>query len=243
MLSAGPYSRSIEAAAHTPITFAHRGASAHVAGNTLESFRLALRLGATGLESDVRLTSDGVPVLHHDRRVKGGMRRRPVGSLSRARLPLTVLSLEELFAACGSKFELSLDVCDAEAVEPVIDVARAAGDDALGRLWLCHRDWELLSQWRTRFPEVRLVNSTRISTMRPGPEKRAAQLAGAGIDAVNLHHEEWSAGHVALFHRFNRLTFAWDAQHERVVKALVHMGIDGIYGDHVDRLVEAIGAG
>ena len=36
---------------HPPIAFGHRGARAHAPENTLESFRLALRLGATGLES------------------------------------------------------------------------------------------------------------------------------------------------------------------------------------------------
>ena len=49
-----------------PIGFAHRGARAHAPENTLEAFRLALRLGATGLESDVWLTADGVAVLDHD---------------------------------------------------------------------------------------------------------------------------------------------------------------------------------
>ncbi|MDQ1372669.1 MAG: glycerophosphoryl diester phosphodiesterase, partial [Actinomycetota bacterium] len=49
-----------------PIGFAHRGARAHAPENTLEAFQLALKLGATGLESDVWLTHDGVPVLDHD---------------------------------------------------------------------------------------------------------------------------------------------------------------------------------
>ena len=42
-----------------PYAFAHRGARAHAPENTLEAFTLALRLGATGLESDVWLTADG----------------------------------------------------------------------------------------------------------------------------------------------------------------------------------------
>ena len=40
-----------------PIMFAHRGARAHAPENTLEAFALGLRLGATGLESDVWLTA------------------------------------------------------------------------------------------------------------------------------------------------------------------------------------------
>src|SRR5436189_6205813 len=42
-----------------PIGFAHRGARAHAPDNTIEAFSLALRLGATGLETDLWLTSDG----------------------------------------------------------------------------------------------------------------------------------------------------------------------------------------
>ena len=63
-----------------PIAFAHRGASAHARPNTLEAFRLGLRLGATGLESDVWLTADGIPVLDHDGRVRHGVRRWPIAT-------------------------------------------------------------------------------------------------------------------------------------------------------------------
>jgi glycerophosphoryl diester phosphodiesterase len=46
----------------------------------------------------------------------------------------------------------------------------------------------------------------------------------------------------ALFHRFGRYGFGWGAQHERIIKDLVRMGIDGVFSDHVDRLVEAMGS-
>ena len=55
-----------------PIAFAHRGARAHAPENTIEAFKLGLRLGATGLESDVWLTADGIPVLDHDGVVRAG---------------------------------------------------------------------------------------------------------------------------------------------------------------------------
>ena len=56
-----------------PIGFAHRGARAHAPENTLEAFALALRLGATGLESDAWLTADGEVVLDHDGVVRVGL--------------------------------------------------------------------------------------------------------------------------------------------------------------------------
>jgi glycerophosphoryl diester phosphodiesterase len=208
--------------------------------NTLECFRLGLRLGATGLESDVWLTADGVPVLDHDGRVKVGLRSRPVASLERSALPSHVPTLEDLYADCGTDFELSLDLKDPAAAPAVAAVARAAGNGAPGRLWICHPDWELLAGWREELADVRLVDSTRLRDMRQGPERRAAQLSSAGIDAVNMHYADWTGGLTTLFHRFGRLAFGWDAQHERVLRSLVRMGIDGVYSDHVDRMVDVI---
>ncbi|MGH2684864.1 MAG: glycerophosphodiester phosphodiesterase, partial [Actinomycetota bacterium] len=95
-----------------PIAFAHRGARAHAPENTIEAFELALRLGATGLESDVWITSDGVCVLDHDGVVGSVLRRRSIASVRRDQLAGHIPSLEVLYEACGSVFELSLDVKD-----------------------------------------------------------------------------------------------------------------------------------
>jgi glycerophosphoryl diester phosphodiesterase len=49
-----------------PLVIGHRGASALAPENTLVSFKRALEDGAAGVELDVRLASDGVPVVIHD---------------------------------------------------------------------------------------------------------------------------------------------------------------------------------
>lgn len=49
-----------------PFVWAHRGVSSVHLGNSIEAFALALDQGADGVELDVRLTSDGVPVVLHD---------------------------------------------------------------------------------------------------------------------------------------------------------------------------------
>ena len=223
-----------------PIGFAHRGARAHAPENTLEAFRLAVRLGATGLESDVWLTADGEAVLDHDGVVGGLLRRRPIASLTRAELPEHIPTLEELYAEVGTGLDLSLDVKDPAAFDRTVEVARAAGGGAPERLWLCHHRWEQVAAWRSAAPDVRLVDSTFLGRMPEGPEQRAAALAEAGIDAVNLHHSEWTGGLTALFHRFEVLCFGWDAQHDRILDDLLHAGVDAVYSDHVDRLVEAL---
>jgi glycerophosphoryl diester phosphodiesterase len=49
-----------------PLVFAHRGGCALGPENTLAAFDLGMQAGADGLELDVHLSADGVPVVHHD---------------------------------------------------------------------------------------------------------------------------------------------------------------------------------
>ena len=54
---------------HIPLIVAHRGASAAEAEHTKAAYELALQVGADGVETDVRLTSDRQLVCIHDRSV------------------------------------------------------------------------------------------------------------------------------------------------------------------------------
>src|SRR3954463_5055761 len=89
-----------------PLGFAHRGASAHARENTIGAFRLALAMGAPGIETDVWMTADDVPVLHHD----GTVRRRPLSTMRLGDLPPWLPRLADLFDGCGTDFDLSLDL-------------------------------------------------------------------------------------------------------------------------------------
>jgi glycerophosphoryl diester phosphodiesterase len=222
-----------------PIGFAHRGARAHAPENTIEAFVLAARLGATGLESDVWLTADGVPVLDHDG-VFGRLRRRRIGDVVRSALPSYVPALADLYEQVGTTLPLSLDVKDEAAFEAVVGLAEEAG--AADRLFLCHHDRELVATWRRRSEEVILVDSTRLHRIREGPERRAMTLRSDGIDCVNLHESDWSAGLATLFHRFGIECLGWDAQQRRQLDDLLAKGVDGVYSDHVDRMVDALDA-
>jgi glycerophosphoryl diester phosphodiesterase len=52
-----------------PLNVAHRGASGEAPENTLAAFELALRQGAGGIELDVHLSSDRIPMVIHDPRL------------------------------------------------------------------------------------------------------------------------------------------------------------------------------
>jgi glycerophosphoryl diester phosphodiesterase len=58
-----------------PLIIAHRGASALAPENTLAAFERAFDDGAAGLELDVRLARDGVPVVIHDSTLRRTARR------------------------------------------------------------------------------------------------------------------------------------------------------------------------
>ncbi len=219
------------------VLFAHRGARAHERENTLAAFELAVRLGATGLESDVWVTADGVAVLDHDGVVGGRLRRRPIASVDRSALPDHIPSLEELYRTVGADLPLSLDVKDAAAFGPTLEVAEAHG--ATAQLWLCHDDLATLAGWRPDCPGSVLVHSTFVGLLDGGCERHAADLRAAAVDAVNLHHSEWNPGRIALYRRFQRRVLAWDAQHGRTLHQLLDWGVDGLYSDHVDRMVDA----
>ena len=223
-----------------PIGFAHRGARAHAPENTLEAFELALRLGATGLESDVWITADGVAVLDHDGVVGSLLRRKRIRDLRRSDLPPHIPELAELFASFGTDFELSLDVKDPAAGAPTVAVAASADPTMPSRLWLCDDDLDRMVAWREVSPHVRLVDSTRLARLKQGPERLGAQLQAQRIDAVNLHQSDWTGGLVTLFHRFGIFAFGWDAQFDRTLDGLLRMGIDGVFCDHVDRMVDAL---
>lgn len=229
---------NVDSLQRPPIAFAHRGARAHAPENTLEAFKLARKLGATGLESDVWITADGEAVLDHDGVVRSGLRRRDIRDVERSALPDHMPTLAQLYETCGTDFDLSLDVKDEKAFARTVAVADSFG--ATSRLWLCHPDWKVVAEWREHSATVRLVDSTRLRRISEGPERRAATLQKAGVDALNMHWTDWNAGLVTLLHRFERRAFAWDAQQPRALALSFSYGIDGVYSDHVDRLMTAL---
>jgi len=208
--------------------------------NTIEAFTLGLKLGASGLESDVWLTADGIAVLDHDGIVKRGLRRKSIADVLRADLPAHIPTLDELFVNCGTDYHLSLDLKDPGAAGVVIEAAKARDPSMISRLWLCEPNLERAIELRTNFEDVKILQSTRLEKLKEGPERRADTLAQNGIDGINLHRTDWSGGLVALFHRFGLVAFGWDLQFEHDLRPAFRMGLDGIYSDHVDVMTDAL---
>ncbi|MBX3191413.1 MAG: glycerophosphodiester phosphodiesterase [Labilithrix sp.] len=121
------------------IVLGHRGGRGHgwPPENTLAAFARAIDEGADGVELDVRLTADGVPVVLHDPTlayVTEGEDRRPVHRMARADLPrlegdAEIPSLEEALDALRGKIvnvELKADVAGSARLGHVPDRLRLA---------------------------------------------------------------------------------------------------------------------
>src|SRR5438270_2841197 len=136
------------------IGFAHRGGPLNRADeNTLVAFERALALGAGGIESDVLLTADGVPVLVHAGISVRGPR---ISQMRRADLPARIPSLRDVYQRCGGEFDLALDMAAPAAASEVIRIADEFG--AAHRLWLTYWRLPALAEWRRRWPTVKLVH-------------------------------------------------------------------------------------
>jgi glycerophosphoryl diester phosphodiesterase len=82
-----------------PLIIGHRGASAVAPENSMAAFEAAIAAGADGIEFDVRLSRDSVPVIIHDDTLQRthGLRRRVVDLTAEELRSVGVPSLRDLF--------------------------------------------------------------------------------------------------------------------------------------------------
>ena len=223
-----------------PVAFARHTPGPDAPEDTLAFFRGALARGATGLACEIHLTEDAEAVVHDGPVLRLGLRRRPLSSLPAAGLPPSILRLAQLYETCGTDFHLAATLGDQRAAEVVTAVARQAGGDAEATLWLCSSEWRQAASWRSCSDRAHLVEVTRLRSLDDGPERRAARLAAAGINAIELRDTDWNAGLTTLFHRFGVLALAGATPHRHRLDAVLDVGVDGVSSDRVDVMAAAM---
>lgn len=112
-------------AAKRPLIFGHRGASMHAPENTLSAFRLALEMGADGIELDITPSAEGVPMIIHDPNLerttsgKGDVRQLSAAEIQKYDAGIKfgskyagerVPTLQEVFEAFGNRTRYNLDM-------------------------------------------------------------------------------------------------------------------------------------
>jgi glycerophosphoryl diester phosphodiesterase len=215
--------------------FAHRG-GALGPDNTLATFTAALAQGARGLETDAWLSSDGAVVLDHDG-VAGGGGRQPIAQIRRDELPAHMPTLDELYDTCGTDFELAVDVKTAAVAEAVVAVAQ--------RYTVAERVWVVAPQpsHLESLDGAHRAVTLRGNVIRSGRRRAALALARAtGVEAINARWMWWTRSLVDEVHALGLLAFGYDAQQNASLRRAMSIGLDGVFSDHVDRMVAAIAA-
>lgn len=104
------------------LVLSHRGYHRSCPENTLEAFEQAVAVGVNGIETDIRLDADGVPILFHDRIAPTGA---PVASLTQEELSeflgYSVPSLESALDSFSQPL-WNLEIKEAAAVAGTLSV-------------------------------------------------------------------------------------------------------------------------
>lgn len=215
--------------------FAHRG-GALGPDNTLATFALALAQGARGLETDAWLSQDGAVMLDHDG-LAGSSGREPIAEVRRDELPAHIPTLDELYNTCGTDFDLAVDVKTADVAAAVVAVAQRY--NVVERVWVVAPQPSHLESLHGAHRAV----TVRGNVMRSGRRREALTHArDTGVEAINARWMWWTRALVDEVHAMEMLAFGYDAQRRPSLARSVRIGLDGIFSDHIDRMVAAIAA-
>ncbi|WP_432083377.1 glycerophosphodiester phosphodiesterase [Streptomyces sp. WAC 04229] len=223
-----PPLRDVTAVAHRGDPYRHRE-------NTLDSLRSALDRGADAVETDVRLTRDGVPVLLHDETLKRlWEHERPLRSLSaeevRGLTAGRVPTLAEALAATdGSRLMLDLPGAPGErAVRRIVDVVRECG--AEDRVYYTAGPVAMLAV-RAADPAAEIA-----LTWTTSAPPRAALLAAVRPRWLNYRFGLVDRALSDRVHTDGYLLSVWTPDTRRTMRRLIALGADSITTNRVDVL-------
>lgn len=216
--------------------FGHRGASAHARENTLEAFALALEQGADGVELDVRMTADGVLVVHHDPDIDA---RSPLHLLERSQLPTWVPTLDDVLDAFAA-YSLNVEVksLPGEAAHDPAEALAAAVAERLvgwpGELVVSSFNETALDRVREVAPGVPTAQLTLPVWDQIEWVERAAQR---GCVAINPHHLSVNAELCAAAHDHGLAVHTWTVDDPDRMVWLAGCGVDAIITNAPDAAV------
>jgi len=215
----------------------------------MAAFRLAVGHGYRYLETDVRATRDGVPVLMHDAtlaRLTG--RPQAVAGLTWAELREVriggrepVATLPELLAAFPDA-RLNIDVKSDEAVGPTLAAVRAArAEDRVCLASFSDRRIRRIrrlagpqvatscSSWEVILLMVSPWRQVRSTGRRRGASSVQVPRRSRGVRVI-------SERFVARAHQAGLQVHVWTIDDEQTVRELLDLGVDGLITDRIDVL-------
>ncbi len=250
-----------------PLNIGHRGAAGEAPENTLAAFDLAARQGADGIELDVHLSADGVPVVIHDPRLERttsgsgrvrehsatALRRLSAGSWFNRRYPsrararyasLKIPLLSEVLEWAREKKRLAfVEIKEGGNVYPGIEAKVLAEIERSGTAPLT----TVISFHLPTLQRVRRMDSRiplGIDFTRPILALRRAKAIAA--DSVLPHWAFASRRFIRRSHRAGIHVLVWDADQSKIdlrprwMRRKISDGVDGIITSFPARLAEIL---
>jgi len=236
-----------------PVVVAHRGASDYAPENTLAAVRLAIEMGSDGVEHDVCVTKDGVPILMHDLtldRTTTGTGKVADHTLAEIReMRITgphaedyadepIPTLEEALEVMRGKTIPVIEVKEADTGAAIVEAIRNV-DMVEDVLVISFKDPLLteIEALEPRIPTAWLVGGR----MQGEPEAFALSLLqrarACGANCVNMNAALATPEVVWTLHRRGMSAWVWTVNDEEMMRYLIEMDIDGITTNRPDVLV------
>ncbi len=232
-----------------PLIYAHRGDRSRAADNTLEAYRLAVEVGADGIELDVRRTADGVLVMSHDERVFG---HPPIADLTfdelRQRTPL-LPSLAETLAAVPRHIFLNVEIKNQpdeagyDETRNIVEESLAAIDerDDLSRILFSSFDPESVERAESFGTDVLCG---QLITGQVPVEAGIRVATELNVDALHPPMEAFLQSPTRTVHQIHDAGLAavvWNANTPEDVQSVASAGIDVIITDDPGMARRALG--
>jgi glycerophosphoryl diester phosphodiesterase len=241
---------ALAAGTYPPWVIAHRGASRDRPENTHAAFAAALDLPIAGIELDLQLSRDGVPVVFHHRTLaRAGRRGRRVHQLDLAELrrldaggwfsagfrgePLP--TLDEVLERCGGRTLLLLEVKARRTVDTAerhLELARRVVDAVHGRhlddaVYLLSFNPAVLAEIHRIAPDLRCVRNLDEPIRLNG---RGAPPPGT-LAAVCVDVRRLTRAFVDQAHRHSLPVLSYTCNSPRTVARAVTAGADALISD------------
>lgn len=229
-----------------PLVFAHRGGAALAAENTIAAFDNGLALGADGLELDVRLSADGVVVVHHDATLDrttsllGPLAGYSAAELAEAGVPC----LEEVLARYpDTRVIVEMKENRAEFAAEVVAVVRRA--NAAARVCLGGFGLRAVRAARALAPEIATSaarEEVRWALYRSWCRwpRQSAMYGGYQIPEFGGATRVVSPRFVRDAHRSGLAVQVWTVNDEDDARRLLSWGVDAIITDRPDLMVPLV---
>ncbi|MDT4911744.1 MAG: glycerophosphoryl diester phosphodiesterase [Pseudonocardiales bacterium] len=230
-----------------PVAFAHRGFAPDGAENSMAAFERAVALGYRYLETDVRVTADGVALAFHDATLdrvtdrRGRIADLPWSAVREARIGGRELipTLVDLLAAWPDTY-VNLDVKADRSIAPTVEAIRSTG--TLRRICVGAFSTRRVSAVRRALGPQLCTSLGPRAAMRlrlPGtPRSRRASLGGrcAQVPARIGRRVFVDARYLAAAHAVGVPVHAWTVNDPAEMTRLLDLGVDGIMTDRADVL-------